>query len=84
MDKSTHFFGQPKPQEMGDRAAVQTDEAELPAKVLLRRKCQCHQDTNLGDAHRQPVDDGHAKRAETSVELLRHGDNGENLADVLR
>ena len=49
------------PPTMGDRAALQATQAELPAEVLLRGERQCHQDTGLGDAHRQPADHGHAE-----------------------
>ena len=28
---------------------------------ILWRERQCHQDTDLGDIHRQPAADGHAK-----------------------
>ena len=68
---------------MGNRAAFQANQAELPAEILLWRKLQCHQDTNLGDIDCELVTDGYAEATEADVELLRIGDNGQNSADVL-
>ena len=68
---------------MGDRAAVQTDETELPAEILLRRERKCHQDTDMGDADSKSAADVDAERAETAVELLGAGDHGQDNADVL-
>ena len=50
--------------QMADRVAFQADKAELPAKVLLRREQQCHQDSDLGHADSKPADDT------TSTEFL--------------
>ena len=50
--------------QMADRVAFQADKAELPAKVLLRREQQCHQDPDLGHADSIPADDT------TSTEFL--------------
>ena len=49
---------------MADRVAFQADKAELPAKVLLRREQQCHQDPDLGHADSKPANDT------TSTEFL--------------
>ena len=67
---------------MGDRTAFQANQAELPAEILLWRKRQCHQDTNLGDIDCELASDGDAEAAGTSLELLRTGNNGQNSADV--
>ncbi len=70
---------------MGNRAPIQTSEAELPAAVLLWGERKCHQDTGLGDAHRQLVSNGDAEALETmALELLWACDNDQNYADVLR
>ena len=69
--------------QMADRVAFQADKAELPAKVLLRREQQCHQDSDLGHADSKPADDTTSTETETQVELLWTGYNGENRADVL-
>lgn len=68
---------------MGDRTAVQAGEAELPLEILLRRKRQRHQDTDLGDAYRQPSVDGYAERIDAEMELLGACDNGKNHTHVL-
>lgn len=39
------------PQTLGDRTVVQADKTELPLEILLWRKCECHQDTDLGDSY---------------------------------
>ena len=70
------------PQTLGDRIAVQADKAELPAQILLRGKRKRHQNTNLGDAHREPPADAHEERADTLMELLGTGDNGTDRVDV--
>ena len=54
---------------MADRVAFQADKAELPAKVLLRREQQCHQDPDLGHADSKPADDTTSTETETQVEL---------------
>ena len=55
--------------QMADRVAFQADKAELPAKVLLRRELQCHQDPDLGHADSKPADDTTSTETETQVEL---------------
>ena len=62
---------------------LQAAQAELPAEVLLRRERQRHQDTDLGDAHRQPAAIGHPEAHQKVVELLGAGDNVQDLAHVL-
>ena len=69
---------------MGNRTPVQAAQAELPAQVLLRRECQCHQDTNLGDAHRKPAAHGHAEAYKAQLELLQSGHYVPHYAHVLR
>ena len=56
--------------QMADRVSFQADKAELPAKVLLRREQQCHQDPDLGHADSKPADDTTSTETETQVELL--------------
>lgn len=68
---------------LGDRIALQADQAELPAQILLRGKCERHQDTNLGDAHRKPPADAYEERTDTFMELFGTGDNGTDCTDVL-
>ena len=81
---ATRVYYRHLPPAVGDRAAIQADKAEFSPEILLRRERQRHQDTNMGDAHRQPPADGHAQRSDTSVELLRTRHNGQNNPDVLR
>ena len=69
---------------LGDRAAVQANQAELPAALLLWRKCQRHQDTDMGDAHRQSAADHHATIPQQAVELLQSCHHGAYHAHVLR
>lgn len=71
------------PPEMGNQASVQADIAELPAEILLWQGCQRNQVPNLGNTHRKPTADGVAEESETTVELLRAGNNGKNHPDVL-
>ena len=54
----------------------------FPPALLLRRECQCHQDTDMG--YSQPLAHGHTKACQKDVELLRAGNNGEDHAYVLR
>jgi hypothetical protein len=61
--------------EVGDRAFVQAAQAELPVEILLRRECQRHQDTDMGDTYRQPAAIGHTETHQKVVELLGPGDN---------
>ena len=68
---------------MGNRAAVQADETELSFEILLWRERQCNQNPDLGDTHRQSTAYGDAEGAETTVELLRTGDNGQDYSYVL-
>ena len=68
---------------MGNRTPVQTDKTEHSAEILLWRECQCHQNSDLGNAHRQSLAYGDAKGAQTLVEFLRAGDNGQNTPNVL-
>lgn len=35
--------------------AFQTDKAEFPATLLLRRECKCHQYPNLGHTDCEPA-----------------------------
>lgn len=55
---------------MGDRTAFQAAEAELPPALLLRRKRQCHQDTDMDSPDSQSTADGHAEAYQPTVELL--------------
>ena len=68
---------------MGNRTAVQANQAELPAALLLWRERQRHQDTDLSHAHRQPASDGAAKPHQTPLELLGTGNDGQGHAHVL-
>ena len=68
---------------MGDRAAFQADEAELPAEILLWRKRQRHQDPDMGDVDSKPAADGDVERSYAEMELLRSGHNGTDNSDVL-
>ena len=61
----------------------QADQAELPSEIFLRRKCQRHQNPDMGHAHRQSVTLGLAKHLEQALELLGTGYNRENRSDVL-
>lgn len=40
---------------MANRIAFQTYKAELPATLLLRGECKCHQDPNLGHTDCKPA-----------------------------
>ena len=66
------------------RSDVQADETKLSTQILLWRERQCHQDPDLDHTNRQSTADGDAEGAETPVELLRAGNNGQNYPDVLR
>ena len=68
---------------MGNRIVVQTDEAKLPAEILLWRERQRHKDTDMGDFDCKLAADGDAKGAYAQMELLRAGDNGQKHSDVL-
>ena len=65
---------------MADRVSLQADKAELPAKVLLRRERQCHQDPDLGHADSKSANDTTSTETETQAELLWIGYNDENSA----
>ena len=56
--------------QMADRVAFQADKAELPAKVLLRREQQCHQDSDLSKVERKSANETTSTETETQVELL--------------
>ena len=68
---------------MGNRTAFQADETELPVEILLWRERQRNQDPDLGGTDRKSTADDNAEGAETTVELLRTGNNGQNHTDVL-
>ena len=68
---------------MGDRAAVQTAQAELPTAILLRRERQRHQDTDMGHADSQPAAHGHTEAHQAHVELLGTGHHVQDHAHVL-
>ena len=55
---------------MGHRVPFQADKAEFPTQILLRRECQRHQDTSLGNAHRQSTHYATAKGRQPLMELL--------------
>ena len=72
------------PQAQGNRAAFLTTQAELPAEVLLRWERKRHQDTDLGDTHRQPPAHGHAEAYQAQLEFLQPGKHVPHHAHVLR
>lgn len=69
------------PQTLADRVALQADQAELPAEVLLWGKRQCHQNSNLGHAYCQPAALIAAKLAGKALELLWTGNDGAYSTD---
>ena len=69
---------------MGDRAAVQAVEAELPPAILLRRERQRHQDTDMGHVDSQPATHGHTEAYQAHVELFGAGHHVQDHAHVLR
>lgn len=58
------------PPTMGDITSFQANQAELPAEIVLRRKRQSYQDSNLGDIDFEFAVDGNAKRLERSWRSL--------------
>ena len=65
------------------RVALQADKAELPAQILLRRECQRHQDTGVGNTHRQYAHYAATKGRQPPMEFLRPCHHRQNHADVL-
>ena len=68
---------------MGNRAAFQTAQAELPAQILLWGEFQCNQDTDMGNTHSQPSANGYAETLDTEMEFLGIGYNDKDRNDVL-
>lgn len=69
---------------LGDRTVVQADKAELPLEILLWRKCECHQDTDLGDSYSKFAAHGCPEaRQKQILEFLRACYNNKDYAHVL-
>ncbi len=68
---------------MSHRVAIQADKAEFSTQILLRRECQRHQDTDMGDSNRQSAHYTVTEGSQTLMELLRACNNRQNNADVL-
>ena len=56
--------------QMADRVAFQADKAELPAKVLLRREQQCHQDSDLSKVERKSANETTSTETERQKEFV--------------
>ena len=56
---------------------------EFSPALLLRRECQRHQDTDMGDAHRQPAAHAATERGDTCLELFRPRHHRQDYAHVL-
>ena len=69
---------------MGNRAAFQTAQAELPDQILLWAEFQCNQDTDMGNAYSQSVDYGLTETNKKTMELFGIGYDGQNYAHALR
>ena len=69
---------------MGNRAAFQTAQAELPAQILLWGEFQCNQDTDMGNAYSQSVDYDLTETNKETMELFGIGHDGQNYAHALR
>ena len=68
---------------LADRVAFQTDKAELPSEILLRRKRKCHQNPDMGNSNRKSVAFSLAKQANKAMELLRACYDNTDCTDVL-
>ena len=55
----------------------------FPLAVLLRRKCQRHQDPDMGHTHCKSAAVSTSKQTRKTLELLRASYNRQNCADVL-
>ena len=62
---------------------VERDTMYMSPQVLLRRKRQRHQDTDMGDTHSEPAAHGHAKENKALMELFWHGNHVPYHAHVL-
>ena len=58
-------------------------EAELSGQIFPWRECQRHQDTGMGDAHRQSTHYAVAKMCQSLMELLRACHHRQDYAYVL-
>ena len=69
---------------MVDWTPFQATEAELPAEILLRRKRQRYQDTDLGDSYSKSAAHGCPEAHQKQIlEFLRACYNNKDYAHVL-